>query len=487
LAFLVRIRRLVDLLDETLVRLPAVLPFGMLLRSLLMPLLPRHHCLPCDDHTLSPTGQEGSGKRQASAARREPRYHTAFAMRTLREISMLAATARIVAPAALAALPFVIGCSSGSTAIPRPVPITSTTLIARLGSDTIAIERYTRTARKMEGLIVTRLPVTRIGRYSVDLDPAEAPTRADYSVRDGDGAALPGGMQSLSARFLRDSVVLVGHRTAGDTSSGFAVRGPVLPFVNNSYALYELALARMSATGRDSLVCAVVPLSMGTRQATLRGLRVIGPDLVRIDFGGNPLMLRHDGHGTILRVDGSRTTFKVSVERTTFDVDLEAIARVWKLKEQASAPAGQPSSRDTVQAVVGAAHLWIDYGRPALRGRDVWADGVLGDTLWRTGANAATQFRTDVDLVVGGKTIPAGTYTLWTATTGGYQLVVNKQTGQWGTVYDRKQDLVRVPLQESSVATPAERFTIAVEPQGTGGLLALTWGSKRLTVPVAPK
>ena len=46
---------------------------------------------------------------------------------------------------------------------------------------------------------------------------------------------------------------------------------------------------------------------------------------------------------------------------------------------------------------------------------------------------------------------------------------------------------MRVPLQESSVATPAERFTIAVEPQGTGGLLALTWGSKRLTVPVAPK
>lgn len=436
---------------------------------------------------LLPTGHEGSGKRQASAAQREPRYHTAFAMRTLRGITMLAATARIVAPAALAALPFVMGCSSGSTAIPRPVPITSTTLIARLGTDTIAIERYTRTPRKMEGLIVTRLPVTRIGRYSVDLDPAEAPTRADYSVRDGDGAALPSGMQSLSARFPRDSVVLVGHRSAGDTSSGFAVRGPVLPFVNNSYALYELALARMSVTGRDSMVSAVVPLAIGTRQATPRGLRVIGPNLVRIDFGGNPLMLRHDGRGTILSVDGSRTTFKVSVERTTFDVDLGAIARAWKAKEQASAPAGQPSTRDTVQAAFGAAHLWIDYGRPSLRGRDVWANGVLGDTLWRTGANAATQFRTDVDLLIGGKTIPAGTYTLWTATTGGYQLVVNKQTGQWGTVYDRKQDLVRVPLQESSVATPAERFTIDVEPQGSGALLAFTWGAKRLTVPVAPK
>jgi hypothetical protein len=64
---------------------------------------------------------------------------------------------------------------------------------------------------------------------------------------------------------------------------------------------------------------------------------------------------------------------------------------------------------------------------------------------------------------------------------------VNKQVGQWGTVYDSKQDLVRVPLQESSVATPAERFTIAVEPRSSGALLALTWGAKRLTVPIAPK
>jgi hypothetical protein len=407
-------------------------------------------------------------------------------MRTLREITMLAATIRPVAAAALAALSFVTGCGPASTSIPVPVPVTSTTLLTRLGDDTIAIERYTHTAKKMEGLIVTRLPVARIGRYSVDLGPNGAPTRADYSVRDGDGAALPGGMQSLSVRFIRDSVVFVGHRTAGDTTTGLAARGAVFPFVPYSYGLYELPLARMSATGRDSMLCELVPLAIGTRQATPSSIRVTSPDVVRINLGG-PLMLRHDGRGAIVSADGSRTTLKVNVERIGFDTDLEAIARAWKAKQQGGAPTGQISPRDTVQATVGSAHLWIDYGRPALRGRDVWANGVLGDTLWRTGANAATQFRTDVDLVLGGNTIPAGTYTLWTTTTGGYQLVVNKQVGQWGTVYDSKQDLVRVPLQESSVATPAERFTIAVEPQSSGALLALTWGAKRLTVPLAPK
>ena len=114
---------------------------------------------------------------------------------------------------------------------------------------------------------------------------------------------------------------------------------------------------------------------------------------------------------------------------------------------------------------------------------------MLGDTLWRTGANAATQFRTDVDLVLGGATIPAGTYTLWTASTpSGYRLAVNRQTGQWGTVYDATRDLVRVPLRESTVATPVERFTIELEPQSNGVVfLNFTWGTKRLSVPLAPK
>src|SRR6185295_14562232 len=107
----------------------------------------------------------------------------------------------------------------------------------------------------------------------------------------------------------------------------------------------------------------------------------------------------------------------------------------------------------------------IIYSRPALRGRDVWKNGVLGDTLWRTGANAATLFRTDAMLMIGSAMIPAGTYTLWTHTIkdgAEYELVINKQTGQWGTSYDPKQDLARVPLTRKSVGASAERFTLSV-------------------------
>src|SRR5829696_5834176 len=108
---------------------------------------------------------------------------------------MSAASPPRVAAAALAGLPLVAACSSGSTAIPVPIPVATTTLLARLGTDTVAVERYTRTVTHMEGTLVTRLPGTRITRYSVELGPSGAPTRADLSVRDGSGAVPASGLQ----------------------------------------------------------------------------------------------------------------------------------------------------------------------------------------------------------------------------------------------------------------------------------------------------
>jgi len=147
---------------------------------------------------------------------------------------------------------------------------------------------------------------------------------------------------------------------------------------------------------------------------------------------------------------------------------------------------GTLSPRDTVTATVGPAQLWVDYGRPSARGRRVFgANGVLGDTIWRTGANAATQFRTSAPLTIAGQTIPAGTYTLWTvAVPGRYQLIVNKEVGQWGTEYKRAQDLIRVPLEVRRLAQPLDRFTIGVDATGgNAGVLTLRWDTTELAVP----
>jgi hypothetical protein len=263
---------------------------------------------------------------------------------------MFAASRRRVAVVALAALPLV-GCASRSTSIPASEPVATTTLLARLGADTVAVEQFTRTARHMDGTLVTRLPATRVSRYSVDLGPSGAPVRADLSVRDGLGAPLPSGLQSLSVRFAHDSATFIGHRSASDTSQAFAVRGPVLPALPMSYALYELALARMSFFGRDSVEFASVPLVFGTRGATPRAVRVVSRDSVRVAVDGGPLLVRYDRGGRIVGVDGARTTFKVRVERVD-SLDLASIARAWGVRERKGTSAGQASTRDTTRASV---------------------------------------------------------------------------------------------------------------------------------------
>ena len=95
-----------------------------------------------------------------------------------------------------------------------------------------------------------------------------------------------------------------------------------------------------------------------------------------------------------------------------------------------------------MQAQIGNAMFTVDYGRPLMRGRKLLGDVVPYDRVWRTGANAATQFTTSVPIKLAGMQVPAGTYTLWTVPhTNGVDLIVNRQTGQWGTEYDGSRNL----------------------------------------------
>lgn len=394
-----------------------------------------------------------------------------------------------VARVALVVLAPVTACSPGVSVPPTPPQPAAgtTTLLTRLGADTLAVEQYTRTPTRMEGVLVQRSPFASIARYSIEIGANGSPTNAEYSARRGDGGVV-GSMQSLSVQFAGDSAYLVGHRASGDTSKANAVRGDLLPYVNGSYGLLELALNRLRNSGRDSIDFALLPLSFAVRNTTSLPVKLTGPNAARVTWFGNPLHLRHDGRGSLLGADGGQTTIKVRVDRVGA-MDMDTLLRTWAIRDQTSGPAGPVSTRDTARATIGRANVWVDYGRPALRGRNVWANGVLGDTIWRTGANAATQLHMDADLTIGGAVVPAGIYSLWTRTTpGGYELIVNKQAGQWGTEYHADRDLVRVPLHESTAPASAERFTIAFDPPASSpAMLTLTWGTKRLSVPVAAR
>jgi hypothetical protein len=131
----------------------------------------------------------------------------------------------------------------------------------------------------------------------------------------------------------------------------------------------------------------------------------------------------------------------------------------------------------------------IDYSRPSMRNRKIFGELVPYGQIWRTGANSATSFKTDANLTIGGTTVPAGSYTLYTIPNEtGWKLIINKQTGQWGTDYDEKQDLARVDMKVANNAAPTEQFTISLDKTGgNSATLKLDWANTTASVSVSEK
>jgi hypothetical protein len=159
-------------------------------------------------------------------------------------------------------------------------------------------------------------------------------------------------------------------------------------------------------------------------------------------------------------------------------------ARTQQLNQFVASRGPLQSPRDTARATIGTAHVVIDYGRPSKRGRDIFGGLVPYGQVWRTGANAATVLQTDQPLWIDTLKVPAGTYTLYTLPSAtGWQLIVNKEVGQWGLVYHPEFDLGRVPMTvATTTASPAvEKFLIKVGK----GWLRLRWDTTVVQVPLA--
>jgi len=151
--------------------------------------------------------------------------------------------------------------------------------------------------------------------------------------------------------------------------------------------------------------------------------------------------------------------------------------------------------------VAGGKVVMVVYGRPYTKDphtgemRKIWGGLIPYDTVWRTGADEATLLITGVPLVVGGTTVPAGAYTLWTLPNadGSAKLIINKEIGQWGIdphepsdAYDEKNDLLRVDLKKETLDKSVDQFTMsfAKDPDVTGGsLLKMAWENTQYSVP----
>jgi Protein of unknown function (DUF2911) len=146
----------------------------------------------------------------------------------------------------------------------------------------------------------------------------------------------------------------------------------------------------------------------------------------------------------------------------------------------------RPSPHDSTEVTLKGKKITIEYGRPYLKGRKVGQELAPYGKVWRTGADEATALTTEADLTIGGVKVPAGKYTLYTLPSEGtWKLIINKQTGQWGTKYDESQDLARIDMKKSPLPQPVEQFTISFnKTSDTAADLNLDWENTRVSVTV---
>jgi hypothetical protein len=189
-----------------------------------------------------------------------------------------------------------------------------------------------------------------------------------------------------------------------------------------------------------------------------------------------------DARGRLASYSGQGTTYKQEVRRITEVPDIDALAARFAADEKRAGVATELSLRDTVRVTVGDARVTVDYGRPARRGRTLVGELLPYDQVWRTGANAATQLSTSAPIELAGVPLHPGTYTLWTLPTkGGVSLIINGQSGQWGTEYRADQDVARRPMTVDSLPANVERFTIRLDPAGR---LVMEWGTFQWSAPI---
>lgn len=131
----------------------------------------------------------------------------------------------------------------------------------------------------------------------------------------------------------------------------------------------------------------------------------------------------------------------------------------------------------------------IDYSSPRAKGRKIYGSLVPYGQVWRAGANEATTLTTAANLSVGGKEIPAGTYSLFALPNEDkWSLIVSKKTGEWGVPYPGEgDDLLRADMQTSKLGSPMENFTITLSPKGNACTLQMDWESTRASVDLSEK
>lgn len=359
--------------------------------------------------------------------------------------------------------------------------------VATLGNDTTSVERITRDGDRITGDAVGRSPVVVHRRWEATVAP-------DGSLRrwtmDTHIPNAPAGETDLHHEliFAGDKVRMI--RQAGRDSVDRTYVNPytrTVPWNAFLYATFEGLF--QAARGLPDSTRIGQYFFEGWEEGHFGYANVEHRENGDVSISSTGLagsgVAHLDPQGHMLSYSGDGTTYKQEVRRVTDVPDIGALVLRFAAAERAGGLSRWLSRRDTVRATIGRAAITVDYGRPLARGRTLVGGLIPYDQVWRTGANAATQITFSGPVRLAGVPLHAGTYTLWTLPTrDGVQLIINGQTGQWGTDYRSAQDVARRPMRVATTDTLVERFTIRVDTASAS--LVMEWGSFRWSAPIHP-
>lgn len=370
----------------------------------------------------------------------------------------------------------VLACTGAESGGPSGVGGAFVTL---LGSDTVAVERFTRTGDGLRAELLVRIPRTTLEVHRLETGPDGGSARFERRVHDAAAGPDSEPLERQVMTFGADSVEIEVTED-GETETRTVEAGPsMVPFLEMTHWPYEVAIQRAVETGRDSLEIGFVA---GRGPIPFTVART-GERSWNLSFFRGTVHVDTDGRGHVVRSDASETTRKLLASRVE-SVPFRELRGRYVERDRTEGPMGALSGRGEAAASVDGATVSVDYGRPSKRGREIFGALVPHGEVWRTGANRATHLTTDRALTADGTRIPAGTYTLWTIPgPGTWTLIVNEEIEIGGTSYDPSHDLARLEIGTRSLDETVETFTIEVEDTEEGGVLRLRWDRTEAYLP----
>lgn len=357
--------------------------------------------------------------------------------------------------------------------------------VATLGSDTTSVERVTREGDRIVGDAVGRSPVVVRRRWEATIAPDGSLTRW---VMDTHIPNAPPGERDLHHEIERsDGAIRMVRRTGRDTMDR-TVREPsarTVPWNAFLYATSEQLLQAARGLPESTRVGQYFFEGWSEGKLGFASVRSAGDGRVAVTSTGlaGAGLAQLDEQGRMLSWSGEGTTYRQEVRRISEVPDLDAIFERFAADERTRGVPRALSTRDTARATIGRAQLAVEYSRPLRRGRTLLGALIPYDRVWRTGANAATHLSTTAPIRLAGVRIDSGSCTLWTLPRrDDVQLVINRETGQWGTGYQPRHDIARVALQVDTLDAPVEQFTIRVD--SASSRLVMEWGTFRWSAPV---